>query len=357
MPGRLRPHRIADAVAHLDADAPSEREMRRRLLDVLARVVPHDWYAFLLTDPETKVGCSPLAEVPDLSALPRLIRLKYLTQTNRWTHLAARPAAALQAATQGAPEQSLLWRDLLRGLGVVDVLSAVFADRHGCWGFLDLWRDSGPFTGDEVIAVAEAAPAIAVMLRSAAARGFPALGPPTAPEQAGAHDAGAGVLVLSPDLLPRVGTPQTSEWLRRLLPTPAGQDPVPASAFNVAAQLLAVEAGVDSHRPLARVHLGNGKWLVLRADRLVPSRDGIGDIAVAYEQAGAADRLELFVRAHGMTPRERDLVRQLATGADTRQAARRLGISELTVQDHLKSVFSRTSSSSRGELLARALGS
>lgn len=330
--------------------------MRRRLIDILARAVPHDWYAFLLTDPETTVGCSPLAEIPDISALPRLIRLKYLTETNRWTRLATSPAAALRAATRGDPAQSLVWRDLLRGLGVADVLSAAFTDRHGCWGFLDLWRGSGAFTDDEVIALAEAAPVIAGMLRSAAARGFPTLVSATVPEPTRAHDAGAGVLVLSPDLMPRVGTPQTAEWLRRLLPTPAGQDPVPASAFNVAAQLLAVEAGVDSHRPLARVHLGNGKWLVLRADRLVPSLDGVGDIAVAYEQAGAADRLELFVRAYALTPRERDLVRQLATGADTRRAARRLGISELTVQDHLKSVFSRTSSSSRGELLARALG-
>ena len=44
--------------------------------------------------------------------------------------------------------------------------------------------------------------------------------------------------------------------------------PVPAGAYNVGAQLLAREAGVDGNPPLARVHLGSGHWLTLRADRL-----------------------------------------------------------------------------------------
>ena len=47
--------------------------------------VPFDAYAWLLTDPQTSVGSSPLADVPCLPELPRLIRLKYLTEVNRWT--------------------------------------------------------------------------------------------------------------------------------------------------------------------------------------------------------------------------------------------------------------------------------
>ncbi len=70
----------------------------------------------LLTDPVTAVGCSPLAETPDLATLPELIRLKYLTSVNRWTGLPASGRASLQQATAGRPDRSLLWREHLAGL-------------------------------------------------------------------------------------------------------------------------------------------------------------------------------------------------------------------------------------------------
>jgi hypothetical protein len=52
------------------------RTLRLELLDELRQKVPFDAYAWLLTDPATSVGSSPLADVPCLPELPRLIRLK-----------------------------------------------------------------------------------------------------------------------------------------------------------------------------------------------------------------------------------------------------------------------------------------
>jgi Bacterial regulatory proteins, luxR family len=46
----------------------------------------------------------------------------------------------------------------------------------------------------------------------------------------------------------------------------------------------------------------------------------------------------------------------LATGSDTRTMARQLSLSELTVQDHLKSIFAKTGVRDRVTLLSRALG-
>jgi hypothetical protein len=63
------------------------RSLRLAVLDELRRAVGFDAYAWLLTDPETEVGAAPLADVPCLPELPRLIRLKYLTDVNRWTAL------------------------------------------------------------------------------------------------------------------------------------------------------------------------------------------------------------------------------------------------------------------------------
>jgi hypothetical protein len=45
-------------------------------------------------------------------------------------------------------------------------------------------------------------------------------------------------------------------------------------------QLRANEDGVDSHPPRARVHLGKGVWLTLRAARIVETDEADADIAV-----------------------------------------------------------------------------
>jgi DNA-binding CsgD family transcriptional regulator len=64
----------------------------------------------------------------------------------------------------------------------------------------------------------------------------------------------------------------------------------------------------------------------------------------------------LFSRAFELSPRESALLGHLATGSDTRDLARRMFVSEYTVQDHLKSMFARTSIHNRRSLLSRALG-
>ena len=132
------------------------------------------------------------------------------------------------------------------------------------------------------------------------------------------------VLLLSPGLDVRAQTPQTQRYLRLLIPPDAaGQAPVPAGAYNVGAQLLAREAGVDGNPPLARVHLGSGRWLTLRASRLdsaqpVPERD----IAVSIETTAPDGRVSLFARACGLSPREAELLDHVVAGASTRDIAR-----------------------------------
>jgi hypothetical protein len=176
----IRRSRLADAVSGLDHDAPDDRELRRRMLDIVGAVVPHDWYVFVTTDPETTVGCSPLAEVPDLGELPRLVRLKYLSRPGRWTTLDGSGCSTLLAQTDGDPATSPLWRDALSKHGVRDMLVAVLRDRHGTWGFLDLWRTSGRFREDEVAALGAALPGLTTQLRAAVARTFAATAEPAA---------------------------------------------------------------------------------------------------------------------------------------------------------------------------------
>src|SRR5579863_2625029 len=112
--------------------------LRGAVLAEIRGAVGFDAYAWLLTDPETEVGSAPLADVPCLPELPRLIRLKYLTPINRWTHIET-SVALLRESTAGDMDRSLVWRDMLSRFGVTDVASLVFRCRYGCLGFLDLW--------------------------------------------------------------------------------------------------------------------------------------------------------------------------------------------------------------------------
>jgi DNA-binding CsgD family transcriptional regulator len=332
-----------ERVRRISRVATDSRTLRSQALIEMGRVVPFDAYVWPLTDPETSVGTEPLASIPPtlMPALPQLIRLKYLTEANRWTSLAA-------TARLVRPADSLVWRELLRAHGVSDIASTVFRDRYGCWGFLDLWRIGGVFTSPELTFLDSIAERLTEDLRRCQARTFTAT--------RGARGPGPVVLLLAPDMQVLEQTPQTHDYLMRLLPTGAGMEPVPASAYNVAAQLVAVEEGIDLQPPCARVHLAAGRWLTLRAARLGPAGRSDAQIAVTIEEASPGERTAVFARAFGLTTRETELLMHLTTGADTRAVATSMFLSANTVQDHLKSIFSKTGTRNRRTLLSRALG-
>ncbi len=328
-------------------DALLPLPLRVHLIEVLRDLVPFDAHAWLMTDPETWVGSAPFADIPHqlLPQLPTLIKHRYTTAVNRWTTLPDEGVGLLQRDTNRTPSTSQLWHNLLRPIGVHDVASLVFADRFGCWGFLELWRYGGPFTDGEATALEHAIPTLTTQLRRSQANTFSLPARPAPP-------GGPVVLLLSNDLDVRGQTLQTAEYLRLLVPPSDGVPAIPAGAYNVAAQLHAVELGVDTHPPQARVHLAEGTWVTLHAART----EGTDDIAVTIEPTPPLARVDVYARCHGLAPRERQVLEQLVTGADTRLAARALDLSEYTFQDHVKSIFGKTGTNARPQLVSRAIG-
>ncbi len=325
--------------------------VRLAVLEQVRLVVEFDSFAWLLTDPETEVGSAPLADVPSLSELPRLIRLKYLTPINRWTGMETL-VALLSESTRGHLDRSLVWREILSQFGVIDVASVVFRCRYGCWGFLDLWRSTGetPFTTRDADFLAAIAKPVTEALRRCQANTFSIAAPATV-------RGGPAVLILSPELGVRAQTLESDDYLKLLVPPGADRRPIPAGAYNVAAQLLAVESGVDHHSPTARVNLATGVWLTARAARIDTALSSADrDIAVTIEASTPAERMTLFGRACGLSGRELELFAHLITGSDTRAIARQMFLSENTVQDHLKSIFLKTGTTNRRTLIATTVG-
>lgn len=352
--------RARERIAALGAAGLKDRDLRRQVIAVLREVVGFGAYVWLLTDPVTAVGAAPLAEVPCMTELPALIKAKYATPVNRWTALArqACPAGLLNEAAGGDLARSSAWREVMSRYGIGDVASVVFADRYGCWGFLDLWRDDGrgPFGGTDAEFIGSLAAPLTGALRRCQARTFVE---PSAPHR---RDAGPVVLTLDEDLRITSRTAASQAWLDLLLPPEPDERAIPASVYNVAAQLLAAENGIDDHPASARTHLAGGYWLTLRAARLSSDEKqgalaGRGaTVVVTIEETSATGRLNLFSRAFGLTARERELLGLLATGSDTRAMARQMLVSEHTIQDHLKSIFAKTGARDRVTVLSRALG-
>ena len=314
-----------------------DRILRRNVVEQLRGTVAFDAFAWLLTDPDTTVGTAPLAEVPCLDRLNDAVALRY-TSGLRWT--AGPPGVPYRPVRPGSE-----LAHFLADYGRYDVVSIAFADRFGWWGFLDLWREGGQFSVGDCELISLLSGPVTTALRESRAATFHLGG-------SGLREAPSGqaVLLLGSDLAVRRQTAEAESDLRALLPTEESRAPVPAAAYNVAAQLLAAEAGIDAHRPIARTTMAPGRWITVQAARLGE------DIAVTIGPIEQRERWALFCRTHGLSNRETEVVVCLAEGNDTRAVAARLHLSEHTVQDHLKSAFVKTAVSSRRELLAAARG-
>ena len=362
--------RSQERIRHLVVDSRLDHQaLRRAVLAEVARTVPFDAYVWPLCDPRSTVAMAPQARIPCPQELPRLVRLKYLSRPARWTVLmgSASPAVTLLQATEGELARSPVWNGVMQRYGVRDVLSTVFSDKYGCWAWLDLWRtgDSRAFSDQEASYLAALAEVVAAALRRAVAREFRANAAPGTASfgngsvRNGEHPLPAqAVLTLDDDLRIAGQTASVDDWLRLLQPGPSPHHHVPAEVLNVAAQLLAREAGVDSHEAEGRVNIGAGRWATLRATRMATGApDSAGPpLAVTIQGCSASSRLDMFARAFGLTPRQGELLRLASTGADTGTMAEAQGVSQYTVQDQFKHVFQTCGVHSRPSRLAMALG-
>ena len=328
------------------------KALREQVLAEIRREIPFDAHVWLLTDPVTRVGTSPLADVPGMAwdELPLLGRLRYTSRTSRWSDLMddGRHLSTLVGETEGDLSRSVLWDQWMRAYGVADVASLALWDRYGCWAWLDLWRKDGEFTRAETAALHEMATTVARGLREAQARTFLTSAEPV-------EIGGPAVVVLDARLRVTSTTTWAKDALHRLNPPDEPMPAIPAAVYNVAAALLAHEDGVPVGPPWSRVHLGSGRWITLRAARMEGPDDEAG-VVVTLEPTTVDERREVFALAHGLSPREREVLDALARGADTAAVAASLLLSEHTVQDHVKAVLAKTGTTSRQSLLAKATG-
>jgi hypothetical protein len=211
----------------------------------LSRAVGFDGSCWQTNDPATALITSHLTlNLP--SGFPLLAANEYLAEdVNRFADLAARPhpVGLLGQATDGQPERSLRWREMLRPNGFDAELRVALVDGAGCWGSLILVRDRGrpDFEPETVAAVERLAGTLAAGLRRTVVAQQATVEPP-------AH--GPGLVVLDHRGQVESLTPAARHWLDHL-----GQDPPVLSAVAATAQA--------SGPARARVRTPTGHWLIL----------------------------------------------------------------------------------------------
>ncbi len=101
----------------------------------------------------------------------------------------------------------------------------------------------------------------------------------------------------------------------------------------------------------ARVRTPSGIWLLAHGSLLGEGANARS--VVILEPAGTLELAPLVAHAYGLTERERVVTQLVAQGLDTAAMADRLKLSAWTIQDHLKTIFEKTGTGTRGELVAR----
>jgi DNA-binding CsgD family transcriptional regulator len=342
--------RAAEDIVRLCHAGLDSRTLRVETLRLLRRVIPVDSFWFATADPATLLFTSSVVEAIPEHATAAFLANEFLqADANKWVQLAraSRPANGLYLATQGQPDSSPRYREILSPLGFGDELRAALRDEGSCWGFMCLHREqSRPgFTPEEAAFLGRLTPHLAEGLRDALLIGNADVVP---------GSDGPGLLVLADDLSVIATTPAAERWLAELADWPRRRE-LPQAIYGVSARLRALERdGVarPDLMPRARVRTRSGRWLVLHASRL--AGPGAPDqTAVILEPAHPTEVAPLILQAYDLTEREAQVAQLVLQGVPTDEIAAALSISSLTVQQHLKAVFDKTGVRSRRDLVAQ----
>lgn len=335
-----RAERARRDIAALAAAGLGVAELHAQVAGMVQRTVQADLACWAAIDPEMLVISTMVSgenRLPAEYEAP-LAAAEYsqADEPHRFAALAARrqPVARFSDLPRQQRQRSARLVDVWRPLGLDRELRGVFLADGACWGAAGMVRTGRDFSDREVDFLTALAPALGSATRLAV----------RAHHQRDPLPRRPAIVVVGPDGELRTMTAAAREW-REVLDEPA------PGRF---ALMMAVMAGGahaahgDTFR--ARVQDRDGQWVLLQASPLLGED---AQTAVVLERATGHEVVGLLLAAYALTSRERDICREVIAGHSTADIAARLFISAHTVQDHLKSVFTKVEVRSRGELVAR----
>ncbi len=317
-----------------------------RVGEAIARVIPFGRTCFHPVDPGTYLFTGSLSQNIACSATWLAENEYGQEDVNKWHYLAesGRLAASLIEATHGNPLLSARVRSSREwGLFTGDELRVSFVVDGSYWGGAAFVRDPNEpsFDAEEVGLVASLSPLVAEGLRRAL------LVPVDEPRP---RDDAPAVLLIDERGEVEATSAAAESLIARIIEVPPISHPRESRIVQAVAAR-ARRADPNEPPPRVRVRTSTGEWLLLYATRLSGERGT--KIAVVIQPAGSRDTAPLVAQAYGLSERERQVTRLCLEGHSTGVIAEALHLSPYTVQDHLKSIFRKTGTKSRAELVAQ----
>ena len=339
--------RALDKLERLSAQPRSLVSLWDEATVVLKEFVPHyAWPCYFTLDPVSLLMTSHYN--PFMPELPResLAMEYYCDDVNKLSDVARSDSgvSTIHDATGGDPSGSPRWKANMALGGDQELVAALRTRTGGVWGAVSLYRepDQPLFDADDLRFMRAAATHLAEGARRALL-----FGEATDPEGPQAP----GLLVLTADWKVESSTPGTEAWLAELPDSDGSR--LPTSVLTVAGQ--ALRSADHGDRPgevaMARVLSRSGRWVVLHGAALLSGTDR--RVAVIVEPAHPARVTSLLMSAYELTGRVQDVTRLVLQGASTGDIATELFLSPHTVQQHLKSIFEKTSVRSRRDLVGK----
>ena len=334
-----RAYRARREIVALAASGLGVSDLHTAAMGLIEDTVRTDLACWATIDPETLVistMTSGDARIPP-EYEQRLAESEYsIDEPHRFATLARHKEST--AKLSDLPEldrtRSARLNNVWRPLGIDQELRVMFLADGTCWGAAGMVRAGRDFTDRETNFLTEVAPTIASATRLAvhSEAGSPMPGHPA-------------IVVVGTGGELNAATPAAREWQDRL-------DQIAPGRFLVMMQVMAGGARTSSSGSFrARLRDAYGQWAVLEASPLIGGDED--QVAVTIEPARGDHLMSLLLMAYGLTAREREICSEVIAGYSTADISGRLFISSNTVQDHLKSIFSKVGVRSRGELVAR----
>jgi DNA-binding CsgD family transcriptional regulator len=266
-----------------------------------------------------------------------------MTDVNGFRQLSRKsvPAGWLSADHPGA-SHSFRFHEIIRPSGFRSELRFLFRDRVGVWGGLTLFSESTSKSYDDhdVRRMAALAEPLTQAVRAYAVRDLPRRG--EAPS--------VGIVAMSPDRGIMAISEGAQAWLDDLVPGGPDDETTAENMTRVAHDAAYAVRRGDRTGAATCLRTVRGHWLRVEA---VPMAVGEADVAVTFQAASIGHVAETVSEACGLTARERDVLGLLLRGEPAKQIARRLDLSVLTVNGHLRSVYRKCHVRGRDELFAR----
>ena len=334
-----RAHRARREIVALAASGLGVSDLHTAAMGLIKDTVSTDLACWATIDPETLVistMTSGDARIPP-EYEQRLAESEYsIDEPHRFATLARRKESIAKLSDLPEPDRTRSARlnNVWRPLGIDQELRVTFLADGMCWGAAGMVRAGRDFTDRETDFLAAVAPTIASATRLAVRS-----------EAGGPMPGHPAIVVVGTGGELNAATPAAREWQDRL-------DQIAPGRFLVMMQVMAGGARTSSSSSFrARLRDAYGQWAVLEASPLIGGDED--QVAVTIEPARGDHLMSLLLMAYGLTAREREICSEVIAGYPTADISGRLFISSNTVQDHLKSIFSKVGVRSRGELVAR----